>query len=86
MKASTDAGATFLTAVYGSAGVSPTVGTTDSCTSGGDTTNAFMKLDNASTVPAAYGAISGNGATFLLWDDEARTDWTSGVKTVVRLP
>ena len=86
MKASTDAGATFLTAVYGSAGVSPTVGTTHSCTTGGDTTNAFMKLDNESAVPATYGALGGNGATFLSWDDEATTDWTSAVKTLVTLP
>ena len=80
MKASTDAGATFLTAVYGSAGVSPTVGTTHSCTTGGDTTNAFMKLDNESSVPVAY------GATFLHWDDDATTDWTSGVDTLLTLP
>ena len=86
MKASTDAGATFLTAAFGSAGVSPTVGTTHSCTTGGDTTNAFMKLDNESAVPATYGALGGNGATFLSWDDEATTDWTSGVKTLVTLP
>ena len=86
MKASTDAGATFLTAAFGSAGVSPTVGTTHTCSVGGDTTNAFMKLDNASTVPASYGALSGNGSTFLSWDDEATTDWTSAVKTLVTLP
>ena len=88
MKASTDAGATFLTAVYGSAGVSPTVGTTHSCTTGGDTTNAFMKLDNASTQPVLYGIIGGgaNGTTFLHWDDEATTDWTSAVKTLMTLP
>ena len=88
MKASTDAGATFLTAVYGSAGVSPTVGTTHSCTTGGDTTNAFMKLDNESSQPAAYGALGGcaNGATFLHWDDDATTDWTSGVKALTKLP
>ena len=86
MKASTDAGATFLTAVYGSAGVSPTVGTTHSCTTGGDTTNAFMKLDNESAVPATYGALGGNGATFLSWDDDATTDWTSGVSTLFTLP
>ena len=88
MKASTDAGATFLTAVYGSAGVSPTVGTTHSCTTGGDTINAFMKLDNESAVPAVYGALGGgdNGTTFLHWDDEATTDWTSNVDTLLTLP
>lgn len=80
MKASTDAGATFLTAVYGSAGVSPTVGTTHSCTTSGDTTNAFMKLDNESSVPVSW------GATFLHWDDDATTDWTSGVDTLLTLP
>ena len=88
MKASTDAGATFLTAAFGSAGVSPTVGTTHSCTTGGDTTNAFMKLDNESAVPAVYGALGGgdNGTTFLHWDDAATTDWTSGVETLFTLP
>ena len=86
MKASTDAGATFLTAVYGSAGVSPTVGTTHSCTTGGDTTNAFMKLDNASTYPATYGALGGNGATFLSWDDDATTDWTSWGESLFTRP
>ena len=89
MKASTDAGATFLTAAFGSAGVSPTVGTTHTCSVGGDTTNAFMKLDNESTVPALYGAIDGvgdNGTTFLHWDDAATTDWTSGVDTLLTLP
>ncbi len=88
MKASTDAGATFLTAAFGSAGVSPTVGTTHSCTTGGDTTNAFMKLDNESAVPAVYGALGGgdNGTTFLHWDDAATTDWTSGVVTLYTLP
>ena len=80
IKASTDAGATFLTAAFGSAGVAPTVGTTHSCTTGGDTTNAFMKLDNESSVPVAY------GATFLHWDDDATTDWTSGVSTLMTLP
>ena len=84
----TDAGATFLTAVYGSAGVAPTVGTTHSCTTGGDTTNAFMKLDNESTQPVLYGIIGGgaNGTTILHWDDEATTDWTSAVKTLMTLP
>ena len=86
MKASTDAGATFLTAAFGSAGVSPTVGTTHSCTTGGDTTNAFMKLDNESAVPATYGALGGNGTTFLHWDDEATSDWTSNVETLLTLP
>ena len=80
MKASTDAGATFLTAAFGSAGVSPTVGTTHSCTTSRDTTNAFMKLDNESSVPVAY------GATILHWDDDATSDWTSGVDTLMTLP
>ena len=86
MKASTDAGATFLTAAFGSAGVSPTVGTTHSCTTGGDTTNAFMKLDNASAQPAAYETLFGTDMTFFQWDDDATTDWTSGVKTLFTLP
>jgi len=80
MKASTDAGATFLTAVFGSAGVSPTVGTTHSCSIGGDTTNAFVKLDNESAVPVVW------GATFIYWDDSATSDWTSGVDTLMTLP
>jgi hypothetical protein len=80
MKASTDAGATFLTAAFGSAGVSPTVGTTHSCSIGGSTSNAFMKLDNESSVARAY------GGTFLYWDDDATTDWTSGVDTLMTLP
>jgi hypothetical protein len=88
MKASTDAGATFLTAAFGSAGVSPTVGTTHTCSVGGSTSNAFMKLDNESAVPAAYGVLGGgdNGTTFLYWDDAATTDWTSGVDTLLTLP
>jgi len=86
MKASTDAGATFLTAAFGSAGVSPTVGTTHSCTTGGDTTNAFMKLDNASAQPAAYETLFGTDMTFFQWDDDATTDWTSGVVTLFTLP
>jgi len=86
MKASTDAGATFLTAAFGSAGVSPTVGTTHSCTTGGDTTNAFMKLDNASAQPAAYETLFGTDMTFFQWDDDATTDWTSGVETLFTLP
>jgi len=80
MKASTDAGATFLTAAFGSAGVSPTVGTTHSCSIGGSTSNAFVKLDNESAVPVVW------GATFLYWDDDATTDWTSGVDTLMTLP
>ena len=80
MKASTDAGATFLTAAFGSAGVSPTVGTTHSCSIGGSTSNAFVKLDNESAVPVVW------GATFLYWDDSATSDWTSGVDTLVTLP
>ena len=80
MKASTDAGATFLTAAFGSAGVSPTVGTTHSCSIGGNTTNAFVKLDNESAVPVVW------GATFIYWDDSATSDWTSGVDTLMTLP
>ena len=75
MKASTDAGATFLTAAFGSAGVSPTVGTTHSCSIGGDTTNAFMKFDNQTAIPVNW------GLSYLFWDDDATTDWTSGVST-----
>jgi hypothetical protein len=75
MKASTDAGATFLTAVFGSAGVAPTVGTTHACSMGGDTTNAFMRLDNQSDVPVFY------GLSYLYWDDDATTDWTTGIST-----
>ena len=86
MKASTDAGATFLTAVYGSAGVSPTVGTTHTCSIGGSTSNAFMKLDNASSQPAAYETVYGTDMTFFHWDDDATTDWTSGVDTLFTLP
>jgi hypothetical protein len=86
MKASTDAGATFLTAAFGSAGVSPTVGTTHTCSIGGDTTNAFMKLDNESTQPAAYETVYGTDMTFFHWDDDATTDWTSGVETLFTLP
>ena len=77
MKASTDAGATFLTAAFGSAGVSPTVGTTHACSISGDTTNAFMKFDNQTQVPVHY------GLSYLYWDDEATTDWTSNVKTAM---
>jgi len=88
MKASSDAGATFLTAAFGSAGVSPTVGTTHTCTTGGDTINAFMRLDNESAVPVVYGLLGGgdNGSTFLSWDDEATSDWTSNVETLLSLP
>ena len=86
MKASTDAGATFLTAVYGSAGVSPTVGTTHTCSFSGSTSNAFMKLDNASTQPANYETTFGTDITFFHWDDDATTDWTSGVDRLVTLP
>jgi len=77
MKASTDAGATFLTAAFGSAGVSPTVGTTHACSIGGDTTNAFMKLDNQTAVPVAW------GLSYLYWDDDATSDWTTGVSTTM---
>ena len=77
MKASTDAGATFLTAVFGSAGVAPTVGTTHACSMGGDTTNAFMKLDNQTAVPVAW------GLSYLYWDDDATSDWTTGVSTTM---
>ncbi|MDP6772486.1 MAG: hypothetical protein QF704_17395, partial [Anaerolineales bacterium] len=68
--------------------VSPTVGTTHTCSVGGSTSNAFMKLDNESAVPAAYGVLGGgdNGTTFLYWDDAATTDWTSGVDTLLTLP
>ena len=76
MKASTDAGATFLTAAFASAGVSPTVGTTHACSIGGATTNAFMKLDNQSALPVLW------GLSYLFWDDDATTDWTSGVSTI----
>jgi hypothetical protein len=75
MKASTDAGATFLTAAFGSAGVAPTVGTTHACSIGGDTTNAFMRLDNQSTYPVFF------GLSYLYWDDDATTDWTTGTST-----
>ena len=75
MKASTDAGATFLTAAFGSAGVAPTVGTTHACSIGGDTTNAFMRLDNQSTYPVYF------GLSYLYWDDDATTDWTTGTST-----
>ena len=86
MKASTDAGATFLTAAFVSAGVSPTVGTTHTCSIGGSTSNAFMKLDNASAVPALYENAFGTDFTILHWDDDATTDWTSGVKALTKLP
>ena len=86
LKASTDAGATFLTAAFGSAGVSPTVGTTHTCSISGSTSNAFMKIDNASAVPALYENAFGTDYTILHWDDDATTDWTSGVKTLVTLP
>ena len=77
MKASTDAGATFLTAVFGSAGVAPTVGTTHACSMGGDTTNAFMRLDNQSEYPVFF------DLSYLYWDDDATSDWTTGVSTTM---
>ena len=77
MKASTDAGATFLTAVFGSAGVAPTVGTTHACSIGGDTTNAFMRLDNQSEYPVFF------DLSYLYWDDDATSDWTTGVSTTM---
>ena len=45
-----------------------------------------MKLDNESTVPAAYETVYGTDMTFFHWDDDATTDWTSGVETLYTLP
>ena len=80
MKGSTDAGVTWLKTFFGSMSINPTVGTSYSCRNDGDLETALIFVDNSSTTATTW------GSTFVYWDDDATTDWTSGVDTMSTLP
>ena len=77
-KASNDAGVTWLKTRFSENSINPTVGTSYSCAVSGDTTNAFMHIDNASTYSTAYG-----GGRVVYLDDEATSDWTTNTDTLL---
>ena len=80
LKGSTDAGVTWLKNFFGSMSINPTVGTSYSCRNDGDLESAFIQVDNNSALSTTW------GTTFVYWDDDATTDWTSGVDTMTTLP
>ncbi len=80
LKGSTDAGATWLKTYFGSMGVNPAGGTSYSCKNSGDLETALIFVDNSSTTATTW------GSTFVYWDDDATTDWTSGVDTMTTIP
>ena len=61
-------------------GFNPTVGTTYSCQNDGTSETALIFVDNSSTTATYW------GTNFVYWDDDATTDWTSGVDTLTTLP
>ena len=80
LKGSTDAGVTWLKTFFGSMSVNPAVGTSYSCQNSGDLETALIFVDNSSTTATYW------GTNFVYWDDDATTDWTSGVDTLTTLP
>ena len=81
LKGSTDAGVTWLKTFFGdSPGIDPTVGTSYICANDGTQKSAFVFVDNSSTTATYW------GTNFVYWDDDATTDWTSGVDTLTTLP
>ena len=69
-----------LKTFFGSMGIDPTVGTSYSCQNSGDLETALIFVDNSSTLSTVY------GTNFVYWDDDATTDWTSGVDTMTTIP
>ena len=80
LKGSTDAGVTWLKTFFGSMGIDPTVGTSYTCQNVGDLESALIQVDNSSNTATRY------STNIVIWDDDATTDWTSGVDTLTTLP
>ena len=82
LKGSNDAGVTWLKAFFASSNpIDPTAGTSYSCQIDGETESAFMHVNNSSDLSTVY-----SDATVVFWDDDATTDWTSGVNTFMTIP
>ena len=80
LKGSTDAGVTWLKTSFSDMGIDPTVGTSYICANDGTQKSAFVFVDNSSALSTVY------GTNIVYWDDDATTDWTSGVDTLYTLP
>ena len=80
LKGSTDAGVTWLKTFFGDVAIDPTAGTSYSCQNDGTSETALIFVDNSSTTATYW------GTNFVYWDDDATTDWTSGVDTMTTIP